>query len=65
MRRIIPYIASYFQNDHIWLRRVKPSRRDYQLLIAVDDSASMNENECNQVRRIAEKYESLKNLTII
>ena len=49
MRRIIPYIASYFQNDRIWLRRVKPSKRDYQVLIAVDDSASMNENECNQV----------------
>ena len=49
MRRIIPYIASYFQNDRIWLRRMKPSKRDYQVLVAVDDSASMNENECIQV----------------
>lgn len=49
MRRIIPYIASYFQNDRIWLRRTKPNKRDYQILVAVDDSASMNENECNQV----------------
>jgi midasin len=50
MRRIIPYIASYFQNDRIWLRRTKPHKRDYQVLVAVDDSASMNENECSQVR---------------
>ena len=50
MRRIIPYIASYFQNDQIWLRRTKPSKREYQVLMAVDDSASMNENQCSQVR---------------
>ena len=49
MRRIIPYIASYFQNDRIWLRRTKPNKMEYQVLIAVDDSASMNENECSQV----------------
>ena len=49
MRRIIPYIASNFQNDRIWLRRSKPSKRVYQILIAVDDSSSMSENNCNQV----------------
>lgn len=52
MRRVIPYIASYFQNDQIWLRRTKPSKREYQVLIAVDDSASMSENECSQVSAI-------------
>ena len=51
MRRIIPYIASNFQNDRIWLKRNKPSKRDYQILLAVDDSASMKENDCNQVRQ--------------
>ena len=50
MRRIIPYIASNFQNDRIWLKRNKPNKRDYQILLAVDDSASMKENHCNQVR---------------
>ena len=49
MRRIIPYIASRFQNDRIWLRRAKQTKRVYQILIAVDDSSSMNENDCNQV----------------
>ncbi len=52
MRRIIPYIASNFQNDRIWLRRAKPSKREYQILIAVDDSSSMTENNCNQVRSL-------------
>ncbi len=54
MRRIIPYIASNFQNDRIWLRRSKPSKREYQILLAVDDSSSMKENNCNQMA-----YESL------
>lgn len=50
MRRIVPYIASGFRNDRIWLRRVKPSRRDYEILISVDDSSSMAENNCVEVR---------------
>ena len=58
MRRIIPYIASNFQNDRIWLRRTKPSQRIYQILIAVDDSSSMHDNNCKQVcyRFTAVKY---------
>lgn len=49
MRRIIPYIASNFQNDRIWLRRTKPNKREYQVLVAVDDSSSMHENQCKEV----------------
>ena len=41
MRKIIPYIASQFRKDKIWLRRTKPSKREYQVLLAVDDSKSM------------------------
>ena len=52
MRRIIPYIASHYQNDRIWLRRSKPSKMHYQLLIAIDDSYSMQDNECKQVWKI-------------
>lgn len=32
MRRVIPYIASGFRKDKIWLRRTKPAKRDYQVL---------------------------------
>ena len=42
MRKIIPYIASSFKKDKIWLRRKKPSKREYQILLAIDDSASMS-----------------------
>lgn len=44
MRKIIPYIASQFRKDKIWLRRTKPSKRDYQIILAVDDSKSMANN---------------------
>lgn len=49
MRKIIPYIASNFQNDRIWLRRTKMVDRRYQVMVAVDDSSSMQENNCRQV----------------
>ncbi|WFD22919.1 hypothetical protein MEQU1_001598 [Malassezia equina] len=41
MRKIIPFIASDFAKDKIWLRRTKPSAREYQVLLAIDDSKSM------------------------
>ncbi|CEH12502.1 AAA ATPase containing von Willebrand factor type A (vWA) domain [Ceraceosorus bombacis] len=44
MRKIVPFIASDFAKDKIWLRRTKPSAREYQVLLAVDDSRSMSEN---------------------
>ena len=55
MRRIVPYIASNFQNDRIWLRRTKPSQREYQVLLAIDDSSSMHENQCKEVCYITHK----------
>ncbi|KAF9220907.1 hypothetical protein BS17DRAFT_290054 [Gyrodon lividus] len=41
MRRVVGWIASEYTKDRIWMRRVKPSGREYQVLLAVDDSASM------------------------
>ncbi|XP_072178223.1 midasin-like [Diadema setosum] len=54
MRKVIPYIASGFRKDKIWLRRTKPSKRQYQIMLAVDDSSSMADNRS---RRLA--FESL------
>ena len=34
MRKVIPYIASQFRKDKIWLRRTKPSKRQYQIFRA-------------------------------
>jgi midasin len=41
MKKIIPYIASEFTKDKIWLRRTRPSQREFQVLVALDDSKSM------------------------
>jgi midasin len=43
IKRIIPYIASSYKRDKIWMRRSVPSKRSYQLMIALDDSKSMSE----------------------
>ena len=32
LRKVIPYIASGFRKDKIWLRRTKPSQRQYQVM---------------------------------
>ncbi|XP_049297646.1 midasin [Anopheles funestus] len=45
MKKIIPYIASQFRKDKIWLRRTKPAQRDYKITIAIDDSKSMDHNQ--------------------
>ena len=44
MKKVISFIASHYRNDKIWLRRTLPSKRDYKILIAIDDSMSMREN---------------------
>uniref|UniRef100_A0A914ZRU9 Midasin n=1 Tax=Parascaris univalens TaxID=6257 RepID=A0A914ZRU9_PARUN len=49
MRRLIAYIASDYRKDRIWLRRTKKAQRNYQILVAVDDSASMHDNNMNLV----------------
>ncbi|KAK8152780.1 hypothetical protein BC567DRAFT_187327 [Phyllosticta citribraziliensis] len=43
MKAIIPYIASQYKRDKIWLRRSLPSKRAYQIMLALDDSRSMGD----------------------
>ena len=57
MRKVIPFIASGYRKDKIWLRRTKPSDRTYQVMLAVDDSLSMRENGANDV--------ALKSLSLV
>ncbi|KAI3766421.1 hypothetical protein L2E82_16478 [Cichorium intybus] len=49
MKKVIPYIASHYRKDKIWLRRTRPNKRNYQVVIAVDDSLSMSVNNCGKV----------------
>ena len=39
--QVIPYIASGFRKDKIWLRRTKRNKRQYQVVLCIDDSESM------------------------
>lgn len=50
IRKLIAYVASNYRKNRIWLRRTKRHKRNYQLLIAVDDSKSMQHNNTRQVR---------------
>lgn len=43
IKKIIPYIASGYKRDKIWMRRSVPSARNYQIMLAIDDSKSMGE----------------------
>ena len=49
MKRIIPYIASQYKRDKIWMRRSVPSKRAYQIMLAIDDSSSMAESGGGQL----------------
>ncbi|KAL4968549.1 AAA family ATPase midasin [Aspergillus stella-maris] len=49
IKRIIPYIASQYKRDKIWMRRSVPSKRNYQIMLAVDDSKSMLESGSGQL----------------
>eukprot|EP00392_Amoebophrya_sp_AT5.2_P004892 g4901.t1 len=43
MRKVISFLASNYRRDKIWLRRTKPSKREYQVLLALDNSRSMKD----------------------
>ncbi|XXG96732.1 hypothetical protein Hte_003023 [Hypoxylon texense] len=49
IKRIIPYIASSFKRDKIWMRRAIPTKRSYQILLCVDDSKSMGESSSGEL----------------
>eukprot|EP00002_Diphylleia_rotans_P015670 TRINITY_DN3035_c0_g2_i1.p1 TRINITY_DN3035_c0_g2~~TRINITY_DN3035_c0_g2_i1.p1 ORF type:complete len:5322 (+),score=1048.10 TRINITY_DN3035_c0_g2_i1:101-16066(+) len=49
MKKVIPYIASHFKKDKIWMRRTKPSKRTYQVMLAIDDSLSMRANHAGDI----------------
>eukprot|EP01035_Chromulina_nebulosa_P017663 gene17663-23250_t len=41
MRKVITYIASGYRKDKIWLRRTKPAKRDYHVMLMIDNTKSM------------------------
>ena len=49
MRKVIPYIASGYRKDKIWMRRTRPSERKYQVVLCIDDSKSMQSSGCGEL----------------
>lgn len=41
LKKIVPYIASDFKRDKIWMKRVKNDKKEYTLRIFIDNSKSM------------------------
>lgn len=41
LKKIVPFVASGYRKDKIWLRRAKPQKRTYRLLLAIDNSYSI------------------------
>ena len=66
MRKVIPFIASNYRKDKIWLRRTKPSKRDYNVILAIDDSTSMRVNNVNHIvdKSIAIVSQTLSSLEV-
>ncbi|OMJ18030.1 Midasin [Smittium culicis] len=63
MKRIIPYIASQYKRDKIWLRRTKPMKRQYQVMLAIDDSKSMISLHENDSSSLSSKNSNTVKLT--
>jgi midasin (ATPase involved in ribosome maturation) len=49
MKKVISFIASEYRKDKIWLRRTKPAKRNYRILLAVDNSESMSKNGAGEM----------------
>uniref|UniRef100_A0A5S6QIN1 Midasin n=1 Tax=Trichuris muris TaxID=70415 RepID=A0A5S6QIN1_TRIMR len=49
IRKLIPFVASNFRQNKIWLRRTRKARRSYQIVIAIDSSSSMMDNRAKQM----------------
>jgi len=49
MKKVIGYIASGYRKDKIWLRRTKPAKRNYRILLAVDNSESMSSSGAGEM----------------
>ena len=49
MKKIVPYIASNYRKDKIWLRRSLPDEKDYRIMISIDDSLSMKEKNVGKL----------------
>ena len=66
LKKIIPFIASNYTKDKIWMKKLRKEKSDYVFRIFIDDTESMLEKGyTNDVKSVVENFKkSLKNLGI-
>ncbi|CRH03807.1 dynein-related AAA-type ATPase, putative [Plasmodium relictum] len=64
IKKLVNYFASDFRNSKIWKRKTKLNKRDYNILIAIDNTKSMKINNIqkmtlNAIFLVAKAFEKL------
>ncbi|CRG95848.1 dynein-related AAA-type ATPase, putative [Plasmodium gallinaceum] len=64
IKKLVNYFASDFRNNKIWKRKTKLNKRDYNILIAIDNTKSMKINNIqkmtlNAIFLVAKAFEKL------
>ncbi|EAA22672.1 Drosophila melanogaster SD07158p-related [Plasmodium yoelii yoelii] len=64
IKKLVNYFASNFRNNKIWKRKTKLNKRDYNILIAIDNTKSMKINNIqkmtlNAIFLVAKAFEKL------
>ncbi|KAF4672212.1 AAA ATPase midasin [Perkinsus chesapeaki] len=49
MRKVLAWVASDYRKDRIWLRRNKPSKREHNVIVCLDNTKSMRSNESGEL----------------
>ncbi|KJP89006.1 hypothetical protein AK88_01298 [Plasmodium fragile] len=65
IKKLVNYFASDFRNNKIWKRRTKLNKRDYNIVIAIDNTKSMQINNIqkitlNAIFLVARAFEKLQ-----
>ncbi|GAW82891.1 dynein-related AAA-type ATPase [Plasmodium gonderi] len=65
IKKLVNYFASDFRNNKIWKRRTKLNKRDYNIVIAIDNTKSMKINNLqkmtlNAIFLVAKAFEKLQ-----
>lgn len=49
MRKVLAWVASDYRKDRIWLRRNKPSKREHNVIVCLDNTKSMRSNQSGEL----------------
>ncbi|BAM40976.1 uncharacterized protein TOT_030000237 [Theileria orientalis strain Shintoku] len=64
IKKLMIFIATNYQRDKIWLKRLKPQKRDYFIQIAIDNTKSMSAIAKISIQTIVVIYEAIHKLNI-